>query len=102
MEVESAKFRYRFMGNSPVTGDFHAPNDVEELPVVLGDALVLEQVLERVPDSVPVGDAPRPEPTPMIGINISEEEFNAKNAAENADEQVTMTSPENLRPRSKK
>jgi hypothetical protein len=69
------KYYWQYMGTHPATGELRFMGDVDELPVEVGARLVASGHCVPVPDEVPAQLTPRDEPSMLIGINITEEEF---------------------------
>lgn len=89
-----AKYYWQFMGTHPETGELRFAGDVDELAPELGARLVASGHCRQVPDEVPAQLTPRDEPSMIVGINISEEEFARGERVRAAREQVLATPPE--------
>lgn len=79
-----------FMTNDPTDGSLLHVGDVVEFPKFLGDPMVKDGRLAVVPDSVAVGRVPLI-PSKIIGINITQEEYERGERVAAQREQVTGT-----------
>ncbi len=96
MDVPSGKFRWTIMGNHPVEGTMRFNGDVDELPLHDGEKLVESGHCVKMPDEAPEVESPRPEPSKIIGVNITEEQYLAK---EEAEDDASEVAPSAVKPR---
>lgn len=75
VELKTKKYRWRFMAVNPLTDELRHIGDVDELPEVVAKPFIKDQQLYEVPEDTVVGNAPRDEPSRLIGINISERDY---------------------------
>ncbi len=76
IEVEASRYRVNFgMLVHPITGEICFGGDVISVPDQTVDRLVADGLLTRVPDDVPENRIQRGEPSQIVGVNISQGQY---------------------------
>src|SRR5581483_9913233 len=79
LTVSASMYRVNFMTNHPVTGELLFPGDVTAIPDrAITPAQARDGLFTQVPDETPENRVPRDEPNQIIGVNISEREYEAR------------------------
>lgn len=92
-EVVEQTYRWRFMGNHPLTGALRHIGSIDRLPVYVGDQLVREGQLVPAPGEEPYDAITRAEPSKIIGVNITEAEYLAGEHLRGVRSEVVATAP---------
>lgn len=79
LTVSASTYRVNFMTNHPITGELLFSGDVVAIPDhAISARQMHDGLFTQMPDETPENRVPREEPNEIIGVNISEREYEAR------------------------